>query len=291
MIDFLNLMTGVAEAGCLYGLVALAFLLVLKPTGIANFCTGEWAMLGAMLGVTWVVNLAVPYIIALPATVICCGLLAYATERVVVRPLIERGAPPLAPVLTLLGMLIVFREAVGWIYGKANLFAPPPLGFAQLAVGPLSVGVHTLLIVTLTLAVFAASWAFFEKTVWGKAFQAAAIDRFAASLMGINLGRVTGLSFFAAGAMAGLAGILQSPITSAHYLLGLPLAIKGFSALVIGGVGSVEGALYGGLLLALTERVTIRYAPIPSGFALGIPLLLIILFLIVRPGGLISERR
>jgi branched-chain amino acid transport system permease protein len=108
--------------------------------------------------------------------------------------------------------------------------------------------------------------------------------------MGINLGRVTAFAFAAGAACAGLAGLLISPSFSAHWLMGLPLAVQGFSALVVGGVGRVEGALVGGLILALAEQLTQRYAPIPSGFAAGVPLLLLIIFLMVRPTGLLKAR-
>jgi branched-chain amino acid transport system permease protein len=90
--------------------------------------------------------------------------------------------------------------------------------------------------------------------------------------------------------IAGLAGVLQAPLTSAHFLMGLPLAIKGFTALVIGGVGRVEGALLGGFLLALLEKLTIRYIDIPSGYALGVPLLLMIVFLLFRPNGIFQNK-
>jgi branched-chain amino acid transport system permease protein len=289
LADFFDLLVSVSESGCIYGLVALAFLVIIKPTGIVNFCIGEWSMLGGLIGVSWVVQAALPYGVALPATVISCALVAYAIERLFVRPLVERAAPMLSPVLVLLGLMIVTRETAGWIYGISNIFAPPPFGFTPIAIGPFHAAPQTMLIVAMTLTIFLSAWIFFEKTLWGKAFQAVAINRFAAGLMGINLGRVTALSFAASGAIAGLAGLLESPQTSAYYLVGLPLAVKGFSALVIGGVGKVEGALYGGLLLAFAENFTVRYLPIPSGVALGMPLLLIILFLILRPTGLVGN--
>jgi branched-chain amino acid transport system permease protein len=108
--------------------------------------------------------------------------------------------------------------------------------------------------------------------------------------MGINLSRVTALSFAGGSAVAGLAGLLVSPNISAHFLMGVPLAIQGFTALVIGGVGRVEGALLGGLLLAFAEQLTIRYAPLPAGYAQGVPLLLLMIFLLVRPSGLLRAR-
>jgi branched-chain amino acid transport system permease protein len=271
--------------------VGLSFTLVLKPTGIANFSTGEWAMLGTMLSVSFITDLALPFPLAVVAIIAFCGLVAFVAERVVIRPLIERNAPHWSPVLALLGLLIVCREAAGWYYGKDTFFVPSPFGFGRLAVGPVDVAAHSIFVVVVTAAVFAGCLIFFERTLWGKAFQAVAIDRFAAGLMGINLNRVTSLSFVMGGAVAGIAGLLEAPITSANYLLGLPLAIKGFSALVIGGVGRIEGALYGGLLLAFAEQATQRYAPLPSGIALGVPLLLTILFLFVRPNGLAAKRR
>jgi branched-chain amino acid transport system permease protein len=108
--------------------------------------------------------------------------------------------------------------------------------------------------------------------------------------MGINLSRVTALSFAAGAGVAGLGGLLVSPNISAHYLMGVPLAIQGFTALVIGGVGRVEGALLGGLLVAFAEQLTVRYAPIPSGFAQGVPLIFLMLFLLVRPTGLLKAK-
>jgi branched-chain amino acid transport system permease protein len=108
--------------------------------------------------------------------------------------------------------------------------------------------------------------------------------------MGINLGRVTAGAFAAGAMVAGFAGLLMSPLTSAHYTMGLPLAIQGFTALVIGGVGRVEGALLGGLILAFTEQFGARYLPIPSGLTLGFPFVLLIVFLFFRPTGLIALR-
>ena len=108
--------------------------------------------------------------------------------------------------------------------------------------------------------------------------------------MGINLRRVTAMAFAAGAMVAGLAGLLMSPLTSAHYMMGLPLAIQGFTALVIGGVGRVEGALLGGLVLAFVEQLGARYLPIPSGLTLAFPFVLLIVFLFLRPSGLIAPR-
>jgi branched-chain amino acid transport system permease protein len=207
-------------------------------------------------------------------------MVGWLTERIAVRPLVERGAPLLAPILALLGMLVVFREAI------SVSFAPDPHPV------PYALGIQhqSFFIIAVTSVVFIGVWMFFERTVAGKSFEAVAIHRRAAALMGINLSRVTALSFAGGAGAAGLAGLLVSPNVSAHYLMGVPLAIQGFTALVIGGVGRVEGALLGGLLLAFAEQLTVRYAPIPAGYAQGVPLLLLMMFLLVRPTGLLRAK-
>jgi len=278
--DFLELAVSAAASGCVYGLVALAYLLMIRPTGIINFAVGEWAMLGAFGGFLLLTRFEWPYPLGMAAVVAAMLAVGWATERVAVRPLVERGAPPLAPILALLGMLVVFREIVSLSFPPD----PHPVPYA------LEIQHQSFFIIAVTLAVFVAAWLFFERTITGRSFEAVALHRRAAALMGINLSRVTALSFAGGAGAAGLAGLLVSPNISAHYLMGVPLAIQGFTALVIGGVGRVEGALLGGLLLAFAEQLTARYAPIPSGYTQGVPLLFLMIFLLLRPTGLLRAR-
>ena len=219
-------------------------------------------------------------------------MVGWATERVAVRPLVEKGAPLLAPILALLGVLVVTREIISVSFPPDPLPVPFPFGIGRLEFGPVGGSYQSFFIIAVTLAVFAGAWLFFEKTLWGKSFEAVALNRRAAALMGINLSRVTALSVRRRrAAPPGWPGLLVSPNISAHYLMGVPLAIQGFTALVIGGVGRVEGALLGGLLLAFAEQLTARYAPIPSGYAQGVPLLFLMIFLLVRPTGLLRAKR
>ena len=290
MRDFLELSVSAAASGCIYGLVALAYLLMIRPTGIINFAVGEWAMLGAFGGYVLLTKYEWSYPVGMAVILAFMLAVGWATERIAVRPLVERGAPILAPILALLGMLIVFRESVSVSFPPDPLPVPFPFGIGRLEFGPLGGSYQSFFIIGVTLAVFVGAWLFFERTVAGKAFEAVALHRRAAALMGINLSRVTALSFAAGAGIAGLAGLLVSPNISAHYLMGIPLAIQGFTALVIGGVGRVEGALLGGLLLSFAEQLTVRYAPVPAGFAQGVPLLLLMVFLLVRPTGLLRAR-
>jgi branched-chain amino acid transport system permease protein len=278
--DLLELAVSATASGCIYGLIALAYLLMIRPTGIINFAVGEWAMVSAFGGHLLLSRYEWPYAPGMAAVLAFMALVGWTTERVAVRPLVAQGAPLLAPILALLGVLVVTREAISVSFPPDPLPVPYPLGIEH----------HKSFVIAVTLATFAAAWLFFEKTLWGKSFEAVALNRKAAALMGINLPRVTALAFAGGGAVAGLGGLLVSPNVSAHYLMGVPLAIQGFTALVIGGVGRVEGALLGGLLLAFAEQLTARYAPIPSGYAQGVPLLFLMVFLLVRPSGLLRAR-
>jgi branched-chain amino acid transport system permease protein len=278
--DLLELSVSATASGCIYALVALAYLLMIRPTGIINFAVGEWAMVGAFGGFLLLSRFEWPYPLGMAAILGCMLLVGWATERITVRPLVERGAPLLAPILALLGMLVVFRESISLGFGPDPHQVPEPVSWEYLK----------YFMIGTTLLVFAAVWLFFERTVWGKSFEAVALNRKAAALVGIDLPRVTAASFAGGAAAAGLAGLLVAPNVSAHYLMGVPLAIQGFTALVIGGVGRVEGALLGGLLVAFVEQLTVRYAPLPAGYAQGVPLVLLMLFLLVRPTGLLRAR-
>jgi branched-chain amino acid transport system permease protein len=253
---------------------------MIRPTGIINFAVGEWAMLGAFGGYVALTKYELPFPVGMALVLVFLAIIGWITERIAVRPLVEKGSGILAPILALLGVLVITRETI------SVSFPPDPLPV------PFAVDIeyYKYFVIGVTVAVFAAFWLFFEKTLWGRSFEAVALNRRAAALMGINLPRVTALSFAGGAAVAGLGGLLVAPNISAHYLMGVPLAIQGFTALVIGGVGRVEGALLGGLLLAFAEQYTIRYAPIPGGFAQGVPLLFLMVFLIVRPTGLLRAR-
>ena len=290
MNDLLELLVRATASGCVYGLVALGYLLITRPTGIVNFAVGEWAMLAAFGAYVALSRMEMPYPVGVALVLVLMLAIGWLTERLTVRPLVEKGAPPLAPVLSLLGMLVVFRESVSIGFGADPQPVPPALGFGRFEFGPLAGAYQSFFIIAITGLVFTGVWYFFERTLTGKSFEAVAIDRRAAALMGVRLGRVTAASFAVGAAVAGLAGVLVSPNVSAHYMMGMPLAVQGFTALVIGGVGRVEGALLGGLVLALVEQFTVRYAPIPAGLAMGVPLVLLIVFLLVRPTGLLKAR-
>lgn len=290
MTDFLELLVSATASGCIYGLVALAYLLVLRPTGVINFASGEWAMMGAFSAYLIVEIAGVPSLLAIPLAALTLALIGWGTEWLTVRPLIERGAGHLAPVLALLGMFVIYHQVVLLQFGGEQYVLDGPFGFRRVELGPFAGSPQAFFIIGATVAIFVVVWLFFERTVWGRSFEAVAINRRAAALMGINLRRVAAFSFAGGAAVAGIAGLLDVPRASLDSNIALPLAVQGFSALIIGGVNRVEGALLGGLILALAEELTKRYAPIPSGLAEGVTPLLLIVFLLVLPNGLLRAK-
>lgn len=290
-----ELLVSAVAAGSIYGLMALSYLLIIRPTGIINFALGEWAMLGSFAAVALGSDLlapaiGLPHFVSFVLVVIVIGCLAGLTEILTVRPLLEKGAPVLSPVLALLGVLIISLQVGTLAGGTEALPTPPPFGFRRVEFGVFAGTPQSFYIIATTVIVFALAWYFFERTIWGKRFEAVAINRRAAALMGINLRAVGLLAFVGAGLVCGVVGVLTAGASGAFYLMGLPLAIQGFTALVIGGVGRVEGALLGGLILGIVEALAARYLPIPSSLVLGVPLVLLIVFLLFRPTGLLRAK-
>ena len=160
MQDFLELAVSATASGCIYGLVALAYLLMIRPTGIINFAVGEWAMLGAFGGYIAFTKYELPSAVGIPLIFAFLAAIGWVTERIAVRPLVEKGSGLLAPILALLGVLVVTREVI------SLSFPPDPLPVPF----PVDIENYKYFVIGVTAAVFAAFWFFFEKTLWGKSF-------------------------------------------------------------------------------------------------------------------------
>lgn len=295
MADLLELVVSATASGSIYALVALSYLLIIRPTGIINFAVGEWAMVGsfgavAVMTALIVPDFVLPYILGFVVVVGVMAAAGWLIEWTTVRPLVNRGAPVLSPILALLGVFVIFREIGTIMGGTEALPTPPPFGFRRAEIGPFAGTPQAFFIITMAAVIFLGVWLFFERTLWGKRFEAVAINRRAAALMGINLKQVTALAFAAGAAVTAVVGILVSGESGAFYLMGLPLAVSGFTALVIGGIGRVEGAYLGGMILAFAEAFAARYANIQSDYVQAVPLILLIVVLLVRPTGLIRPK-
>lgn len=272
--------TGIA-LGAMYALCGVAFVIVHNVTGVINFATGEYVMIGAMVATTAVaagLPLPVVFVLATASAAAMGGV----AERLTIRPL--RGATVLTLILVTIGVSIALQGAALLIWGVSPRRYNPFTAGGPFDLGGVTFSRQSLWVLGLTVFAALSLRAFFATTV-GKAMRACEMQPEAARLQGISPSRMSLYSFTIAGALAGSAGMVFVPITSASYAMGLPLALKGFIAAVIGGLVSPLGAIVGGLLLGVAEAYSARYlsSSLKDAIAFG----LLFLVIVARPRGLL----
>lgn len=272
-------------AGCVYALVAFGFVLVWKATGVVNFAHGELMMLGAFAGLG-LVSLGWPWPLALAGAAVIGALFGLLAERAVLRPLL--GQPHIPIVMTTLGLGFMLKGAVTMIPGAgAETHAlPTPFSAQTASVGATPLAADHLLVIGVTLLLGIALLGFFQQTQAGKALRATAQNPLGARLVGIAPGPMHGLAWALAAGLAAVAGVLLAPLTFVHAHLGL-IGLKALPAAVIGGFGSIPGAVAGGLLLGLVESFSGFYAP--AGIRDSAAYLLVLAVLLLRPAGLFGR--
>jgi branched-chain amino acid transport system permease protein len=277
---FSGLMTG-----SIYALIAVGFNIIFSATGAVNFAQGEFAMLGGMLAAAllgWT-GLPLPAVFVLAvAAVTAVGALM---ERLTINPV--RGADVLTLIIITIGASIFLKGGVMVTLGKNAAGLPAFSGERPLRLLGATVSPQALWILGVALAVVALLHVFFERTALGKAMQAVAIDREAASLVGIRVGRMVLLAFVLAAGVGAVAGIIITPVTLTIYDAGTMLGLKGFSAAVLGGLGNTVGGIVGGLALGLLE--SLGAGLVASQFKDAIAFFLLVVMLFVRPTGLLGR--
>lgn len=287
MSDFVSLISVGLSFGAAFALLALSINIIYSSSNIPNFAQGEFMMLGGMLG--WLLYSAggLPYVPALILVALITGLIGVLEYYVAVWPLMLRRATLIAIIISTLGFSIVMKIAAAVSMGSVQRFARPPFGETSINLFGFAVIPQTLLIFAATFLALVLVWWIYARTTVGLALRAAAVQSDGARLVGINVSRMTAAVFGAAGALAGLAGLLVSPLSYASPWLGLDFAIEGFAAAIIGGLGSWRGAVIGGLLLGMSRSLILTYVSPSWGSFFTLTLILLVLFL--RPTGLFGE--
>jgi branched-chain amino acid transport system permease protein len=284
MTAILQLLVAGIGTGAIYALIALGFNVVFKSTGAMNFAQGEWVVMGGMISALLFSAFSNIGLACLGAMLIVT-VAGIVSERLVIWPL--RRPTTLLITLVSIGLAICTRSLVMLVLGKQPVGYP---GFSQTATltwGGVSVQTQTLWIVGLTAAFLLATQLFFERSMMGKALRAAAADRDAAALVGVRVESTVLLSFAIAAFAGALAGAIITPLTLSSYDQGAMFGFKGFSAAMLGGIGSLPGAVVGGLALGLLEAFGSFYISSDFKDAIAFAVLLIILF--VRPSGLLGR--
>jgi len=286
-VSLAQVLIGGLQAGGIYALMGLSYYVILGATGILNFAQGEWMMLAAVFGVV-LLGIGLPYPLAVTLSIAIATAVALLAERLVIRPLQARHASHGMLMLVLFAVLIVVRHLTLHPFGPAEHHLPGPLPERAIILGNgLFILPQTLVVYVAVAAVFLAVWWFMDRTWPGRSLRVAAIDPVGAQLIGIDLGRVRLIAFGLGGLIAALTGWLYGPLFAASYSIGNTLGIKGFIALIVGGVGSPLGALVGGLTLGILELGAARYAS--SLWSEAVSFLFLIAVLLVRPNGLVGR--
>jgi branched-chain amino acid transport system permease protein len=271
--------------GCVYALVALGFVLIWKATEVVNFAHGELMMLGGFAGLG-LAALGWPWPLALAGAALAGALFGLLAERAVLRPLL--GQPHIPIVMTTLGLGFMLKGGVTMIpgVGAETHALPTPFAGQVVRLGNVAVAADHLLVIGVTLALGLALYAFFHVARLGRALRATAQNPRGAQLVGIPLARMQGIVWALAAGLAAVAGVLLAPVTFVHAQMGL-IGLKALPAAVIGGFGSVPGAVVGGLLLGLVEAFAGFYAP--EGVKDVAAHALVLAVLLLRPTGLFGR--
>ncbi len=285
--ETLQLVVSGLSTGSIYGLIALGFNVIFKSTDALNFAQGEWVMMGGMVAATVYATGRFPLLAACLAALLCVTLVGLLSDLLVMRRL--RRPTPLLITLISIGLAICTKSLVMLLLGKNPAGLPTFSGERPIRFGELSVQPQTLWIVGIAALVMIGAHLFFARTVLGKAMRAAAAEPEAASLVGINPRTAMLISFGIAAAVGAVAGIIITPLTLTSFDHGTILGFKGFSAAMLGGLGSLPGAVVGGLTLGVLEAL--GSGLISSAFKDAVAFIVLLAVLFLRPEGMLGRAR
>jgi branched-chain amino acid transport system permease protein len=270
--------------GSIYALMALALVIIYNATRTLNFAQGEMLMVSTF--VAWSVQrgLGWPLSATLIVAVVAAGAMAWVIERVLIRRAV--AATHWDVLIITVGLSLILRSLAGLVWTHDEFAFPSFFGTRPVAIGPVRLAPVSLGIIGASLSLMALLYALFRWTRLGRAMRAVAQNQRAARLMGISVERVYATSWVLAAAVGAVAGVLVAPVVFLSSKMGL-IVINGFTAAVIGGFGSMPGAVAGGMLLGVIENLAPLY--LPSGIRYSVPFLVLIAILVVRPAGLLGR--
>jgi len=279
------LVSGIAQ-GCIYGLIALGFVLIYKATETVSFAQGELMMLGAFLGLALMTALGFPFWLSVISAIAAMGAFGVLLERIVIRPIL--GQPAFSIVMLTIGIGYVARGAITMIpnVGTDTHTLPVPYRNEVLELGGVVFAVEQLAVIGVTALLCALLYLMFRHSKVGIAMQAASQNQLAAYYMGIPVKRLNGLVWGLAAAVAAVAGLLLAPITFIHANMGF-IGLKAFPAAVVGGFGSLPGAIVGGLIIGVVESMSGFF--LPEGFKDVAAYVVVLVMLMIKPNGLFGE--
>jgi branched-chain amino acid transport system permease protein len=271
--------------GAVYALVALGFTIIYNASDVVNFAQGEFVMLGGMF--TFFAHAAgMPLPLAALVAIVGTAAIGVALNKLAIEP--ARGAPVVSIIIITIGASIFLRGTAQIVFDKQLHRFPSFSGDDPIHIAGATLVPQSIWVMAGALVIFIGLWLLFTRTLTGKAVLATANNRLAAQLVGINTNYMMTLSFAVSAAIGAIAGVLVTPITLTSYDVGIALALKGFAAAMLGGMGNPFGALVGGLVLGLIEALTAGY--ISSNYKDAAAFVVIIAVLFAMPQGLFGRK-
>jgi branched-chain amino acid transport system permease protein len=285
LAEFLQFAFSGLTVGAIYALVALGFTLIYNASDVANFAQGEFVMLGGMVTV-FAVAAGLPIVVAAFLAIIVAALVGWLLHRLAIEP--ARSASPVTLIIITIGASIFMRGMTAIVLDKNFHSLSPFFGSEPLAIGGATLLPQSLVVLFGAAIVLLLVWLFMSRTLRGKSLLATAANRTAAQLVGINTSAVVGMAFVISAVIGAIGGILVTPITLTYYDSGTMLALKGFAAAVLGGMGNPIGAVVGGIVLGLLEQFSAGY--LSSQYKDAVAFIVILLVLFTMPQGLFGAR-
>lgn len=282
-MEVLQLLISGISQGCVYGMIALGFVLIYKATEMVNFAQGDLMMLGAFFAYTYVNLFELPFFVAVILTIGTMALVGVLTERLMIRPMI--GEPHFSVLMLTIGLGFILRAVAGATWGNEPRSLNTPYAGGVLDFDGLIIGYENLVIVMGTACLCGLLYLFFRFTRLGIAMQAASQNQLAAFYVGIPVKRIYSLVWAISAGISAVAGILVAPVSLIDPLMGF-IGIKAFAAAIVGGFGSLPGAIIGGLIIGIVEQFAGLY--LPTGFSDVSAYIILLIMLLVRPQGIFA---
>jgi len=272
--------------GSIYALVALGFVLIFNAVNVINFAQGEFAMVPAFVAVWLLAGLKIPFPLACVITVVFMGIFGIVLQRIAYYPLRNRSFLPV--VISTIGVGIFLKNGAQMIFGAEPLSMPRPTSTTAVNILGVLMDPQYIVIVICTLVLLGFQYFFFEKTLLGKKMLATAQDKEMARLLGIRVATMIAITFVYSSILGAAAGILVGPIFFVTKDMGGMIGLKAFCSAIVGGFGSVPGAILGGVFLGVIEVFAAYY--ISSAYRDAFAFMILILVLLLRPQGFFGEK-
>ena len=285
MVNLLqNLFAGVS-IGSIYALIGLGFIFTVNGVGIINMAHGDILMIGAFLAVTFTTTLELPLVLGYLLAIACTVLFGYILNLAVFRPMLNK--PMFTVMIATIGLSMTLQCFGMNTWSPYAVELKGPFGIGTLNLGGVIIPYQYLLLIGSLIVVLVLLWFFFNRTITGKQLRAASLRPDVARLLGAPTKRLAAITIMVSCGIAGLTGILMGPIYFVTYYMGSSAISKGFTAIVLGGYGKLEGAVVGGIVLGVVDTLLAAY--VSPMFKDGFAFLVLVLILLVRPQGILGE--